>query len=43
MVFSRALYFMSVVNLAAGFTSLIEMPPTASKYEDDEKPSKVFL
>ena len=41
MVFSRALYFMSVFNLAAGFTSLIEIPPTASKYEDDEKPSKV--
>ena len=37
---SVLLYFLSVCNEVSGLTSLIEIPPTASKYEDDEKPSK---
>ena len=41
MFFPRVIYFVCIFNLAAGLTSLIEIPPTSAKYEDDEKPSKV--
>lgn len=36
-------FLLNFLQLAATLNSLIEIPPSSSKYEDDEKPSKMQL